>query len=365
MSASTIVTNLSNATNNDLDFTAPRDSKVFNRVGVEYLDPGAASQALAITLKRGAKDGVSGCVLSVSLATDSGASITTIASDISTAINGVKASAVITGDASATVSDGDTITIGGQTYTFKTALTASTTKNQILIGNTGSSDAALTNLSSALTGGGTPGTDYGSLTLPHALVTAGAVASHNLTVTALYPGAQFNRIIWTLSSSDASVTITGAGTLGGSGNTAGVDSTVVDSNGSPVKGWKFATVSNHSGNDGSGLVAAMTLVYYSGSTHESTTGYATVAAAKAEGWVFEGTETTGKITMPTPQNAHNSEVDLWEAYLTHHNGKTFRTASDSGAHLLIACELYVDQMAKKGKLFDWQGPYLDPDTVQS
>jgi hypothetical protein len=52
--------------------------------------------------------------------------------------------------------DGDTVTIAGVVFTFKTTL--GSTAGQVLIG--GSASAARTNLKSAIEGGGTAGTDY-------------------------------------------------------------------------------------------------------------------------------------------------------------------------------------------------------------
>jgi hypothetical protein len=57
--------------------------------------------------------------------------------------------------------DGDTVTVAGVVFTFKTTL--GSTPGQVLIG--GSASAARTNLSNAITGGGTPGTDYIDLSI--------------------------------------------------------------------------------------------------------------------------------------------------------------------------------------------------------
>lgn len=72
--------------------------------------------------------------------------------------------------------DGDTVTIGNKTYTFKTTLTASTTPNEVLVGTaaeTGMSAAvALDNLKAAVNGSAGAGTLYGSETIAHTQVTA-------------------------------------------------------------------------------------------------------------------------------------------------------------------------------------------------
>jgi hypothetical protein len=68
---------------------------------------------------------------------------------------GVKATATLT--ITGAIGNNETVTIGGQTYTFKTALTAGTTANEVLIG---ASDAiALDNLKSAIDKSADVGTD--------------------------------------------------------------------------------------------------------------------------------------------------------------------------------------------------------------
>jgi hypothetical protein len=79
---------------------------------------------------------------------------------------GVKATATLT--ITGAIGNNETVTIGGQTYTFKTALTAGTTANEVLIG---ASDAiALDNLKSAIDKSAGGGTTYGSDTVANAYV---------------------------------------------------------------------------------------------------------------------------------------------------------------------------------------------------
>lgn len=85
-----------------------------------------------------------------------------------TAVAGTLATGTLTSTGVAPT-DGDTVTIGSQTYTFKTALTAGTA-NQVLIG--ASAAIALDNLKSAINGTGTAGTDYTAVTPVHSKVTA-------------------------------------------------------------------------------------------------------------------------------------------------------------------------------------------------
>jgi hypothetical protein len=82
-------------------------------------------------------------------------------------------------------SDGETLTLGGVTYTFKTALTASTTANQVLIGAAATN--TLDNLKDAINGTavvGAPGTAYGSNTVRNPQLTAGAKAATTLVIAA-------------------------------------------------------------------------------------------------------------------------------------------------------------------------------------
>ena len=81
--------------------------------------------------------------------------------------------------------DGSTVTIGGVTYTWKTALTPSA--GQVLIN--GTADAALLNLIRAINHSGTAGTDYansGTTAVANPLVSAAtSVTSHSFAVTPL------------------------------------------------------------------------------------------------------------------------------------------------------------------------------------
>lgn len=81
--------------------------------------------------------------------------------------------------------DNETLTLGTRVYTFKTTLTASTTANQVLIG--AGATNTLDNLKDAINGTAivtTPGVGYGSLTVRHPLVTAGAKSASTLVIAA-------------------------------------------------------------------------------------------------------------------------------------------------------------------------------------
>ena len=97
---------------------------------------------------------------------------------------GVLANGTLTVASTYTVSDGETVTIGTQVYTFKTTLSVTPTAYEVLIG--ASDDIALTNLTKAINLTGVAGTNYGVGTLINTKVTAAHTAStHVMTVTSL------------------------------------------------------------------------------------------------------------------------------------------------------------------------------------
>lgn len=124
------------------------------------------------------------------------------------------ATGTLTSDATAPA-DGDTVTIGTQVYTFKTALTAATTAFEVLIG--ASAAAALTNLKAAINLAAGGGTTYGSLTPANTKVVAGTLTATTLLLTALISGTVGNATATTETSAHLSF---GAATL-----TGGVDPT--------------------------------------------------------------------------------------------------------------------------------------------
>ena len=103
----------------------------------------------------------------------------------------VKATATLTSDATAP-SNNDTVTIGGQVYTFKTALTSGTAANEVLIGV--SAAVALDNLKSAINKSAGGGTAYGSNTVANAYVTATTNSNTDQVVEALDAGTAGNLI---------------------------------------------------------------------------------------------------------------------------------------------------------------------------
>ncbi len=107
---------------------------------------------------------------------------------------GTPASGTLTSD-NTNVSNGDVVNIGGKTYVFKTALTASPgVEGEVLIGV--DADASLTNLADAInrdTPSSKNGVKYWAAAA-HPLVSSGAVVAHAITVTARGGGTSGNSI---------------------------------------------------------------------------------------------------------------------------------------------------------------------------
>lgn len=126
-----------------------------------------------------------------------------------TALTEALGSQTLTGTNAANVANGSTVTIGNVTYTFMTTLGSG--QNQVHIGTT--ADNSLTNLVSAITGGGTIGTDYSTGTAVNTQVTATGPTSHVVTVTALVVGTFANGI--TVGTNEATYTWGGTTLTGG------------------------------------------------------------------------------------------------------------------------------------------------------
>lgn len=116
--------------------------------------------------------------------------------------------------------DGTTVTLGNRTYTLKTALTASTTANEVLLGAAAAD--TLDNLKAAVNGSAGGGTLYGSLTTAHTQITATTnTDTTQLFVASLAPGRAGN---------DLACADTTSATLTWSGTTfaGGLDGTLVN-----------------------------------------------------------------------------------------------------------------------------------------
>lgn len=142
------------------------------------------------------------------------------------------ANAQLTSD-NTNVSDGDTVTIGVKTYTFKTTLTP--TEGQVHIG--ASADASLTNLISAINHTGTPGTDYDCAAANTQVWAEAAVAAHVVTIHSLAIGTASNSI----STTETAAHLSWGGTTMAHGTAAAAFPVVVDSELSGVTyQWQYS-----------------------------------------------------------------------------------------------------------------------------
>jgi hypothetical protein len=129
-----------------------------------------------------------------------------------TTLSGTQATQTV--GASGTPANNDTVTVNGRVYTYKTTLTGAA--NEVHING---QDGSLTNLQSAINAsGGVAGTDYGTGTTANADVTAGAVSSHAITLTAKVYGSAGNSL--TLAKSGANLSVGGASFSGGGSSVA-------------------------------------------------------------------------------------------------------------------------------------------------
>lgn len=129
-----------------------------------------------------------------------------------TALSEVAATTTLTSTGTAP-SDGDSVSVEGQTYVFRTALTNSgTSPYEVLINSTAA--AALVNLKKAINASGVAGTDYGTGTLVHPLVTAGAITSTTLVIAANVKGTAQNNYATTVVTG-ATLSFTGSTLAGG------------------------------------------------------------------------------------------------------------------------------------------------------
>ena len=128
-----------------------------------------------------------------------------------TGYGGVRATVTITSNGTS-VSNNDTITIDGVTYTWKTALTPAA--NEILIGASAATN--LSNLVAALMGYGVAGTNYGTGTTLANTYYVSSITSTVITLTAYVGGTGGNSLA--ISKSAANITLGGATFSGGSGS---------------------------------------------------------------------------------------------------------------------------------------------------
>jgi flagellar hook protein FlgE len=112
-------------------------------------------------------------------------------SNLTGGATGVPATATLTLPAGAAApTQGQTVTIGGTTYTFETSITAQSAANSVLIG--GSAQTALANLVAAIGGGAGSGTDYATGTQQNPDVTVSASTGTTATLQATSSGTAGN-----------------------------------------------------------------------------------------------------------------------------------------------------------------------------
>lgn len=138
------------------------------------------------------------------------------------------AEGTLTSDATAP-SDGDTVTIGSKTYTFKTAIGSA--DGEVLIGGTAA--LALSHLKEAVNLTGSPGTNYTTATTANTQVSAEDLSATTLRFVALASGTGGNLIPSTETSSHLSFTGT---TLSGGTDDGGAGQFTLEGKGSLVAG---------------------------------------------------------------------------------------------------------------------------------
>lgn len=113
----------------------------------------------------------------------------------------VSATGVLTSD-NVNVTTGDPVTVGGKTYTFRTALTSPAVPNEVLIGS--DADDSLLNLKKAVNAEAGIGTKFSLGTTKNLQVSAGAVITHAITFTAIVGGTSGNDVATTEASTHLS-----------------------------------------------------------------------------------------------------------------------------------------------------------------
>ena len=164
----------------------PNDSKLEQRVIYEEKQSATETGALAVgTLTSDATNPDAGGTVTIGIAGEGQKVYTLVA-----ALTEAKATAVLTG--TDVFSDGETVSIGDVTYTFKTTLSSPSVANEVLIG--ASLAASLDNLKSAINDSGTEGTHYSTGTVAHPEVTATTNTNTEQTVEFVRVGTDGNEL---------------------------------------------------------------------------------------------------------------------------------------------------------------------------
>ena len=224
------------------------------------------------------------------------------------------------GAASALPTAGQTVTIGGTTYTFATTITPQSAADTVLIGPDVAS--TLANLAGAInastTDGQAAGTTYGSGTVANATVTATGSTATALNLQAINTGALGNSDVtstnWTAGSfggadlsggvtvQTATATFTAPSTPPSSGQTVSIDGTtytfVQSLTGAPDE---VLIDTNSVSNTLANLVAAIT-----NDSNEAGQGYSSVAGTNPVNAVLNQADNTITLTAPTSGSGGNS-----------------------------------------------------------
>jgi len=159
-------------------------------------------------------DGVSNSTIGVTTNALSSASLGLVAGTVTTPVAAVGATATVR--LNGQPANNDTVVVDGTTYTFKTALSSGpTVANEVLIG--GTTAASATNLSQAIDGTGTLGTNVSAGTPADTHATS-TVSGTTLTLTAITAGTAGNA--YTLTATGANTSVSGATFSGGAAATS-------------------------------------------------------------------------------------------------------------------------------------------------
>lgn len=201
---------------------------------------------------------------------------------------GVHAVGTITSDATAP-DDGDTVTIGAKTYTFKTTLTGAA--NEVLIG--ASAAAALDNLKSAVNASAGAGTTYGTGTTANASV----VATTNTDTTQLF----VNRTVGTAGNSVATTETSAHLSFGGATLAGGVAGETVT-----IDGRVYTFVQELS--ETSGAAAVVDQVLRGADTAAALDNLKSALNASAGAGTTYGTGTTAHASVNATTNTDTTQV---------------------------------------------------------
>jgi hypothetical protein len=370
-----IVETNNGGTNNVVDFTYAEVGLDGNCIPIVIATP-AGIQSLSIDY------GVTTPgAITINPACVTGTTISTTGTQLITAFNGVQAQVSVISN-NTNPSDGDTITVGGQTYRFKTTTVA---VGDIFIG--ASADASLISLAKVINGVGVlaaSGADAFTGTKASASVvacttTAGAavtsatsaLTSHTLWVLARQPGTSYNAYnlgtpvgtTFAILGASAANTAGATATLGNASSILGVNP--VD----PRSRTLFTAAANGTV---TGILAAGSFYYSStGSTAGVGIVYDTALQAMQAGWIFPDgvngsvvTENDNASSFRINGANGDDTITNYQAYVLglHKSDQQIQQASTAAA-LLSACKTWAIQKARRGEAREWVNTGYFPPTT--